>query len=146
MTRDARQLIRTSFAQLEPRAGIVSLLFYQRLFNLAPGLQSMFTGDIEAQGVKLMAMLRAVTDGLDAPGDIVPALHEMGRRHAGYGVRDSQCQYDLVGQALLETFADVPGSGFPTGAREAWAAAYDWIASFMKAGAAASLPLPPHTP
>ena len=141
----AQTLIRTSFAQLEPRAGIVSLLFYQRLFNLAPGVRSLFTGDIETQGVKLMAMLRTVIDSLDAPGDIVPLLHEMGRRHAGYGVQDSQ--YDLVGQALLETFADVLGGEFSSDAREAWAAAYHWIAGCMKAGAAASPSLPAlHTP
>lgn len=140
MTPEAQQLIRRSFAQIEPRAGIVALLFYQRLFNLAPGVRDMFTSDIEAQGVKLMDMLRTVVDSLDAPHGIVPALHEMGRRHAGYGVQ--VCQYDLVGQALLETFTDVLGSEFSSGAREAWATAYHWIAGCMKAGAAASPAVP----
>ncbi len=134
MTPEAQQFIRRSFSQLEPLAGIVSLLFYQRLFNLAPGLRPMFTRDIEAQGVKLMAMLKSIIDSLEAPQDIVPALEEMGRRHTGYGVEDSH--YDLVGQALLETFSDVLGSGFSSDARESWAAAYNWIAGCMKAGAA----------
>ena len=141
MTPAAKQLIRQTFALLEPRAGIVSLLFYQRLFNLAPGVRSLFTGDIEAQGVKLMAMLKTVIDSLEAPDTLVPALEEMGRRHAGYGVEDTQ--YDPVGQALLETFADVLGQEFSPGARDAWAAAYNWIAGCMKAGAATHPQLPP---
>lgn len=143
MSPAAQHHIRQTFTLLEPRAGIVSLLFYQRLFNLAPGVRSLFTGDIEAQGVKLMAMLKTVIDSLEAPDKLIPALEEMGRRHAGYGVEDSQ--YDIVGQALLETFADVLGQEFSADARDAWATAYNWIAHCMKTGAAVTrpnLPLP----
>ena len=130
------QLIRHTFDLLEGRAGIVALLFYQRLFQIAPATRPMFSNDIEAQGLKLMQMLRTVTTSLDAPESVVPMLAEMGQRHANYGVVGEH--YDLLGSALLETFADVLGKEFTTGARDAWAEAYDWIARIMQKGAAAA--------
>jgi hemoglobin-like flavoprotein len=134
MSPSATQLIRHTFGLLENRAGIVSLLFYQRLFQIAPETRPMFINDIEAQGVKLMQMLRTVTTSLDALESVAPMLAEMGQRHTTYGVVDEH--YDLVGKALLETFADVLGKDFTAGARNAWADAYDWIAQIMKQGAA----------
>ena len=96
----------------------------------------MFSNDIEAQGLKLMQMLRTVTTSLDAPESVVPMLAEMGQRHANYGVVGEH--YDLLGSALLETFADVLGKDFTAGARDAWSEAYAWIAQIMKQGAAAT--------
>lgn len=136
MRPSAIQLVRHTFGLLEGRAGIVALLFYQRLSQIAPATRTLFTNDIEAQGLKLMQMLRTVTASLDAPESIAPMLAEMGQRHATYGVVDEH--YDLVGTALLETFAEALGKDFTTGARSAWAEAYAWIARIMKPGAAAA--------
>jgi hypothetical protein len=41
------------------------------------------------QGRKLMAMLAMVVARLERLDEIVPAVEELGRRHAGYGVEDS---------------------------------------------------------
>ncbi len=57
----------------------------------------------------------------------------MGRRHAGYGVRN--LHFAIVGTASLETFPEVLGATFTTEACEAWAGACYWIAGCMKAGA-----------
>ncbi len=134
MSPPAIQLIRHTFSLLEGRAGIVALLFYQRLFQIAPATRPMFSNDIEAQGVKLMQMLRTVTTSLDAPESVAPMLAEMGQRHATYGVVDEH--YGIVGTALLEAFADVLGKDFTVGARDAWSEAYAWITGIMQEGAA----------
>ena len=128
-------LIRQSFKLMEPRAALIALLFYQRLFEAAPQVRQMFSGDIEAQGAKLMAMLGTIVGSLDSPDDMIPALAEMGKRHADYGVRAEH--YEIVGRALLDTFQDALGTSFTSEAREAWAGTYEWIATQMKSGAAA---------
>jgi hemoglobin-like flavoprotein len=138
MTATAKDLIRHTFSLIEPRAGLVALIFYQRLFQLAPATKEMFVSDIEAQGIKFMQMLRTITGSLDDPGSLIPMLKEMGLRHAGYGVRDEH--YDNVRIALIKTLADALGKHFTPGANAAWTAAYDWIAVIMKQGAATIAP------
>jgi hemoglobin-like flavoprotein len=56
-------------------------------------------------------------------------LREMGRRHAGYGVEPEH--YTTVGEALLWALEQALGDDFTSETKEAWAKAYDLIASTM---------------
>src|SRR5260221_8192413 len=94
------QLIRESFAEIEPRAAIAALMFYQRLFALDPSLRALFQHDIEQQGVKLMQALKFAVAALDNPRELQPVLESLGRRHVYYGVEDRH--YDSLGIALLD--------------------------------------------
>src|SRR2546423_14417687 len=80
------QLIRDSFAKIEPRAAIAALVFYQRLFALDPSLRPLFQHDIERQGEKLMQALRFAVATLDNQRELQPVLESLGRRHVYYGV------------------------------------------------------------
>ena len=62
--------------------------------------------------------------------DLVPALEALGRRHAGYGVRDAH--YDTVGQALLWTLEQGLGAAFTPAVRDAWVETYALVASVMR--------------
>ena len=130
MTSEQIKLIRETFAGIASRAELAALLFYKRLFELGPSLRPLFRGSIEAQGAKLTQMLAAAVRLLDKPESLVPVLEDLGRRHAGYGVRDEH--YDTVGTALLWMLAEILRPKFTTEAREAWAALYDIVASTMK--------------
>ena len=133
MTPHQTQLIRQSFAQLVPRAPIVALLFYQRLFVLDPSLRAQFRGDIDAQGRKLMQALQFAVASLDQPDTLVPALEAMGQRHVRYGVADAH--YDTVGEALLATLSECLGSAFTREVMDAWGAFYAVVAGAMQRGA-----------
>ena len=63
----------------------------------------------------------------------MPAVRQLGLRHAGYRVRDAH--YDTVGQALLWTLEKGLGPAFTPATREAWAKLYWTLAETMKAGA-----------
>jgi hemoglobin-like flavoprotein len=81
-------------------------------------------------------MLAAAVGMLDRPRQLVPALQGLGRRHAGYGVREEH--YATVGIALLLTLEAVLGERFTQEAQEAWVALYEIVATTMKN--AANLP------
>ena len=81
-----------------------------------------------------MKMLAFAVDGLPRIEEIVPAVEDMGRRHAGYGVKDAH--YSAVGSALLWTLEQSLGSGFTPEVKEAWTAAYGILAATMKNGVA----------
>jgi hemoglobin-like flavoprotein len=61
-------------------------MFYGRLFELNSALKSLFKHDMKEQGQKLMAMIATAVNGLNHLDEIVPAVRDLGARHAGYGV------------------------------------------------------------
>jgi hemoglobin-like flavoprotein len=131
-------LVKDSFAKVAPIAEQAAALFYQRLFELDPALRPLFKGgDMVAQGRKLMASLAMVTAALDRPEKILPAVRDMGVRHAAYGVRDEH--YATVGAALLWTLEQGLGRDFTAEVRAAWTAAYARLAGEMTAAARAAV-------
>ena len=130
-----KALVQTSFAQVRPIADAAAALFYSRLFELDPTLRPLFKGDMGEQGRKLMEMIDLAVKGLDRPEALLPALAALGRRHAGYGVNESD--YETVGEALLWTLEQGLGPSFTPDVREAWAALYRLVADTMRGAAVA---------
>ena len=133
MTLNEKNLVQATFAQVAPIAEVAAELFYGRLFEIDPSLKPMFRGDMKEQGRKLMQMLAFSVHGLDRLQDILPAVEEMGRRHAGYGVQDEH--YDTVGSALLWTLEKGLGDAFTPEVKSAWITVYTTLAGAMKSGA-----------
>jgi hemoglobin-like flavoprotein len=134
MTSEQQTLVRDSFAKVTPIAPAAAAMFYDRLFVLDPALRPLFKGDMTEQGRKLMAMIGTAVANLHRLGDILPAVRDLGRRHAGYGVETSH--YDTVANALLWTLEQGLGADFTPATRDAWAACYGAITSEMQAAAA----------
>jgi len=122
--------IRASWAAVEPIADAAAGLFYGRLFELDPAIERLFRRtDMPAQRKVLMQTLTVVVKSLDKLDQIVPAVQALGRRHAGYGVREEH--YATVGAALLWTLERGLGDAFTPDVRDAWADAYGILASVM---------------
>jgi len=121
--------VRQSWAKVAPIAPLAAALFYNNLFALEPGLKSLFKGDMEIQGGKLVQMIDVAISKLDALDELVPALQGLGARHAAYGVEDEH--YTMVGEALLSTLAQGLGDEFTAPVREAWTRVYEVMATVM---------------
>lgn len=135
MTPAQVQLVETSFRLVVPIAEPAAAIFYERLFALDPALRGMFAGsDMHDQGRKLMTAIGFVVGHLRAPEKLLPVVADLGRRHAGYGVRARD--YDTVGAALLATLAEGLGPNFTPEVGAAWAAAYALLAGVMQDAAA----------
>jgi len=135
MTPAEKNLVQTTFATLVPIADEAAALFYARLFEMDPSLKPLFKSDLDEQGKKLMTMIGVAVKGLDTLDELVPAVKNLGRRHATYGVTDAH--YDTVGGALLWTLEKGLGSAFTPDVKAAWTTVYTVLATTMKAGAAA---------
>jgi nitric oxide dioxygenase len=133
MTPEQLQLIRNSFAKVAPIKDQAAALFYGRLFELDPSLRPLFKGDMAAQGAKLMVALGAVVASLDRLARILPAIRQLGRQHAAYGVRPDH--YATVGEALIWTLQQAQGADFTPALRRAWTDAYGRLAWAMIAAA-----------
>jgi hemoglobin-like flavoprotein len=127
-------LVRKSFGAVERQPDVAALVFYRRLFELAPGLRPLFKSDIEAQAAKLMETLAVALNLLDRPAELAGELEVLGAKHVEYGARTGH--YAIVRRALLDMFAEVLGGGFTPEVRAAWDELYDFIEAAMLRGAA----------
>ena len=127
-------LVQQSFKKVIPIAETAAALFYARLFELDPALQSLFKHDLREQGQMLMQTLGFAVKGLSQPEVVLPAVRALGKRHSLYGVKDSD--YATVGAALLWTLEQALGDEFTSEVRAAWTEAFSVLANVMKAAAA----------
>ncbi len=130
------RLVRESFEKVVPMADTAAQLFYARLFDLDPSLESLFKGDMAEQGRKLMQMIGAAVKSLDRLEQVLPAVEALGARHVAYGVRDEH--YRTVGRALIWTLKKGLRDEFTPEAEAAWAEVYAALSGAMKGGAAAA--------
>ena len=63
-------LVQTSFRRILPVADKTAALFFARLFEIDPELRQQVTGDIAAQGRKLMQSLALAVNGISQPFSI----------------------------------------------------------------------------
>ena len=129
MTPDQVKLVQQSFAKVAPISETAAVLFYDRLFEVAPPVKAMFPADMTEQRRKLMATLAAVVNGLGDLPSILPAASALATRHVSYGAKAEH--YPVVGAALLWTLEKGLGDGWTPDIAAAWTAAYGMLSGFM---------------
>jgi hemoglobin-like flavoprotein len=133
MTPDQVQLVQQSFSKVVPIADQAAVLFYDRLFEVAPQVKPMFPADLTEQRKKLMATLAVVVNGLGNLQSVLPAASALARRHVTYGAKAEH--YPVVGAALLWTLEKGLGDAWTPEVADAWTTAYGALSGFMIAEA-----------
>lgn len=126
---DAKLLLRRSWAEAIANKKSLGLLFYSKLFHLAPNTEALFKEDMDSQALKLIATLSFIIDSLDEEDALLTAAADLAVRHVSYNVTADQ--YSLVGQALLETLRELLGANFDAATETAWAETYTALSKHM---------------
>ena len=129
MTPDQVKLVQDSFANVVPISEQAAVLFYDRLFEVAPMVKAMFPDDMTERRRKLMAMLAAVVKGLGHLESVFPAASALAKRHVSYGAKAEH--YPVVGAALLWTLEKGLGDGWTPDVADAWGTAYATLSGYM---------------
>ncbi|WP_198264852.1 methyl-accepting chemotaxis protein [sulfur-oxidizing endosymbiont of Gigantopelta aegis] len=125
-------IIRNSFAALEPQAEDLTKTFYERLFLKFPQVKPLFKNtDISKQSKMLLAALKLVVNNLDKPDALEKALANMGQKHQGYGALPEH--YPAVAETLLEVMAEYAGDIWTAEVAQAWTDALNLVAEKMLA-------------
>ncbi len=127
------ELIRSSWAAVEPRSDEMARHFYAVLFSRAPATRELFPVNMEVQRSRLMRALVHVTQMVDDWDELVPFLEQLGRDHRKFGVLAQH--YDAVGAALLSAIREFAGDGWTPEVEEAWTDAYGLAAEAMRIAA-----------
>ena len=123
------KLVQDSFAKVAPISEQAAVLFYGRLFEVAPSVRTMFPDDMTEQRKKLMATLAVVVGGLTNLEAVLPAASALAKRHVSYGAKPEH--YPVVGGALLWTLEKGLGDAWTPDVAEAWTAAYGTLSGYM---------------
>jgi nitric oxide dioxygenase len=123
------KLVQESFAKVAPISEQAAVIFYDRLFEVAPAVKAMFPADMSEQRKKLMATLAVVVNGLSNLESILPAASALATRHVSYGAKPEH--YPVVGGALLWTLEKGLGEAWTPEVAAAWTAAYGKLSTFM---------------
>ena len=129
MTPEQVKLVQQSFSKVVPISQQSATIFYDRLFETAPQVRSLFPSDMAEQRGKLMATLTAVVGGLANLPSILPTASALAKRHVSYGARAEH--YPVVGAALLWTLEKGLGESWTPDVANAWKAAYGTLSAFM---------------
>ncbi len=128
------QLLEASFNKVRPYADDFSKRFYENLFADYPAAEPLFAHtSIQEQGKKLFSSLILVVTNLKYPDGLQKDLQGLGARHIDYGALPEH--YPLVGQTLLKTLSQFLKEDWTPELQQAWADAYDVIATTMLEGA-----------
>lgn len=128
MNRQHLYLIRASLVALEARPEATDV-FFRRLFARLPELSALFRDDEAVMRGKFANMLAVFGNAKDLD-KLAPALAAMGARHGGYGARAEH--FEVMGEALLATLAELLGADFGPDAEFAWRLAYAEVAAQLK--------------
>ena len=123
------KLVQESFAKVIPISEAAAVIFYDRLFEVAPAVKAMFPSDMTQQRKKLMMMLAAVVNGLGNLESILPAASALAKRHVDYGAQPEH--YPVVGGALLWTLEKGLDDAWTSDVADAWTAAYGTLSGYM---------------
>jgi len=102
---------------------------YRRLFAVAPAARKLFRGDMESQGHMLTHMLHFLVYAMSRPETMTLGLHELARRHAGYGVAAEH--YTIFRRVFLDSVRAILAEECTAQVEKAWAATIDSIVTIM---------------
>ena len=130
MNPDHIAIVRSSWPAIAARDEALTVRFYEVMFDIDESAARLFASvDMASQRAKLFASLTVIVDALDDLDQLLPAVAELGRRHATYGVQ--RRHFDVVGQSLALAIESVLGDDFTPAVREAWAEAYALVSAVM---------------
>jgi nitric oxide dioxygenase len=133
MTGEQIKLVQDSYRRVAPFGDVAAGLFYARLFEIYPGLQLLFTGDMAEQCRKLMRIIGLAVNSLDRPDLIVPAARALDAWRVTYGVGGGD--HDTMRRALLWALGQGVDDAFTPEVEAAWGEAYAALAAVWQGSA-----------
>jgi len=133
---DQIKLVRDSFRAVYDRRPELAETFYTRLFVTEPQLKDAFPNTDREREIKFESSLQLALLSLERPELLVPALHDLGRKHGALGITAGQ--YHIFNEILIDTFAAEAGDIWTAEVSAAWSGVLNFIATTMIEGDAAA--------
>ena len=123
------QLVRDSLVDVRPVADQIAESFYAHMFEIAPHLRKLFTGNMKTQGTMLMTSLELAVSSLDDMESILPSVQALGERHVSYGVKKEY--YPYAKESFLWALEKHLKEEFTPPLKKAWSEAFETLIEVM---------------
>jgi len=123
------QLVRDSLVDVRPVADQIAESFYAHMFEIAPYLRKLFTGNMKTQGTMLMTSLELAVSSLDDMESILPSVQALGERHVSYGVKKEY--YPYAKESFLWALEKHLKEEFTPPLKKAWFEAFETLIEVM---------------
>jgi len=123
------QLVRDSLVDVRPLADRIAESFYAHMFEIAPYLRKLFTGNMKTQGTMLMTSLELAVSSLDDMESILPSVQALGERHVSYGVKKEY--YPYAKESFLWALEKHLKEEFTPPLKKAWSEAFETLIEVM---------------
>jgi hemoglobin-like flavoprotein len=123
------QLVRDSLVDVRPLADRIAESFYAHMFEIAPHLRKLFTGNMKTQGTMLMTSLELAVSSLDDMESILPSVQALGERHVSYGVKKEY--YPYAKESFLWALEKHLKEEFTPPLKKAWSEAFETLIEVM---------------
>ena len=129
MNMEQMQLVRNSLVHVRPMADEIAESFYAHLFEIAPHLRKLFTGNMKTQGAMLMTSLELAVSSFDDMESILPSVQALGERHVSYGVKKEY--YSYAKESFLWALEKHLKDEFTPKVKSAWSEAFETLIGAM---------------
>src|ERR1041384_6540877 len=129
MNTEQVQRIQDSLIRVGPIADQIAESFYSHMFEIAPHLRKLFTGNMKTQGAMLMTSLELAVSSLDDMESIRPSVQALGERHVSYGVRKEY--YSYAKESFLWALEKHLKDEFTYTVKSAWSESFDTLIRAM---------------
>jgi nitric oxide dioxygenase len=125
MTNKQINLIRYSWQKAGEQPLTTGILFYDRLFSLAPEARYIFRSPVSEQTSKLMSATGCIINKLDKADDIMYEITGIAQEYAAYGLK--AMHYRAVGNSLLWALEKRLNHLWNDELKEAWSGFYKFL-------------------
>jgi hemoglobin-like flavoprotein len=129
MTPKQIELVENSWDLILHDTKNAGMIFYARLFEIAPELKPLFKESPEAQAQKLESLITFAVHKLNTLDEIVNDVKSLGKRHKKYNVKPEH--YGIVAEALLWTLEKALQEKWNKEMKDAWVAVYTVLSTTM---------------
>ncbi len=116
------RLIRSSWQQVGEEPLYAGILFYDRLFTLAPHARNVFRSPVSEQTIKLMKTVGNMVKKLEKLDEVVEDISVLAQEYAHYGL--TAMDYSAVAQSLLWTLEKRLADQWNNRLKRAWLSLY----------------------
>jgi hemoglobin-like flavoprotein len=134
MTPEQLDAVEDSLMRIGPRLDDVASCFYERLFELEPGLRRLFPHDLATQQQKFSAQLRVVMQAIRHYDEFTAHAAALAAVHRDHHVNADG--FRVAGVALRAALCEVVGDSWNDDLAQAWQRAYELTAEAVLAAMA----------
>jgi nitric oxide dioxygenase len=132
LTVEQMAIVKSTAPVIREHGTAITDVFYKNLLSAHPALKNYFSLRNQQTGAQQLALANAVfayAAHIDDLGNLAQAVERIAHKHASLFVKPEH--YPIVGQFLVEAFAEVLGNAITDEIKNAWNAAYNQLANIF---------------